>query len=213
MTGAKCAIARDEQGENTIYEAKLPLSAIPGLNPRALAQKDGVVRFGFIVHNAEGTPLDWGAANGNFPWWENTSTFLPEGRLTSALRSTLGFSLVGDVASPVAPSAPVIVPTNPPLRVAPTPRPIPNSNSGLGTLPPPSPIAPPILPAPPRPTPRPSIPPFTVPGLPPPSGPLSAPNTPAQTTTSTPLPPSAPTQVVPYVVPPSNFSPPRAGVY
>ncbi|BCM90388.1 hypothetical protein IAD21_02240 [Abditibacteriota bacterium] len=215
VPGAKCAIGRDEQGESTIYEAKLPLSAIPGLNPKALAQKDGVVRFGFLVHNAEGTPLDWGAANGNFSWWDNTSTFLPEGRLTSALRSTLGFSLQGDVASPVAPPA-VVTPPKPLPRVVPaplptpTPRPIPDA--GIGTLPPPSPVAPPVLPAPPRPTPRPSIPPFSVPSLPPPSGPLTAPTVPNQTTTSTPLPPMPPAQVVPYVVPPSDFSPPRAGV-
>ncbi|RYZ97010.1 MAG: hypothetical protein EOP11_22625, partial [Proteobacteria bacterium] len=26
-----------------------------------------------------GTPLDWGESNGNFSWWDNTSTFLPEG--------------------------------------------------------------------------------------------------------------------------------------
>ncbi len=215
VTGAKCAIGRDEQGESTIYEAKLPLSAIPGLNPKALAQKDGVVRFGFLVHNAEGTPLDWGAANGNFAWWDNTSTFLPEGRLTSALRSTLGFSLQGDVATPVTPPV-MVTPSKPPTRVAPAPTyipaPPPLPNLGSGTLPPPSTVTPPPLPAPPRPTSRPSIPPFTVPNLPPPSGPLNAPGTPTPSTTSSPLPPAIPSQVVPYVVPPSDFSPPRAGV-
>ena len=220
VNGAKCVIARDEQGESTIYEAKLPLSAIPGLNPKALAQKDGVVRFGFIVHNAEGTPLDWGASNGNFPWWENTSTFLPEGRLTSALRSTLGFSLVGDVGTPVVPALPItptpVLPQLPapvPAAPRPTPTPTPRPGGGLNTLPPPSTVVPPVLPAAPRPTPRPSIPPFTVPSLPPPSGPLTAPEAPAQTTNSTPLPPASPPRVAPYVVPPSDFSPPRAGVY
>lgn len=231
VNNGRCVIGRDEQGESTIYEAKIPLAAIPGLNPKALAQKDGIVRFGFLVHNAEGTPLDWGESNGNFPWWDNTSTFLPEGRLTSALRSTLGFSLQGEVATPAAappvftpaptpiptrpPAAPIFPPSTLPPLAVPTPTPRPRPNPGVGVLPPPSTVIPPILPAPPKPTPRPSIPPFIVPDLPPPSGPLPVPVTPPQATaatSSTPLPPARPAQILPYVVPPADFSPPRAGV-
>lgn len=186
VANAKCAIGRDEGNETTIYEARLPLSAIPGLNPKALAQKDGAVRFGFLVHNAEGAPLDWGAQNGNFPWWDNTSTFLPEGRLTSALRSTLGFSLEGEVAS-----APVVAPTRKPVA-PPTTQPTPRPNSG--TLPPPSGALPPLLP--PAPPPRPVVPPFIIPNLPPPSGPL-----PTQNTGLTPLPPSP---IEPFFLPPAS---------
>lgn len=204
VVGAKCAISRDEQGANTIYEAKLPLSAIPGLNPKALAQKDGVVRFGYMVHNAEGAPLDSGASQGNFPWWDNTSTFLPEGHLTSSLRSTLGFSLVGDVAQeappvPVKTPVPVRPRTTPPLLPAPTPRPRASSS-----LPRPSTSVTPPLPVAPTPTPRPSVTPYVVPNLPPPSGPLTTPNTATSSTTSAPLPPASPTRVLPFIVPPSD---------
>ena len=189
VAGAKCVIGRDEQGENTIYEARLPLSALPGLNPKALAQKDGVVRFGFLVHNAEGAPLDWGAQNGNFAWWNNTSTFLPEGRLTSSLRSTLGFSLSGELA---APSVPVPLPQfMPPVIVPPR---------STGTLPPPSSVTPP-LPVAPTPTPRPSVPPFIIPNLPPPSGPLP-PAPPMQNTGA--FSPSPPERIEPFVVPSAN---------
>jgi len=76
----------------TIYEARLPFSALPGINAQNLAARDGAVRFGWILHNDEGAPLDFGRAAGNFPWWENTATFLPEGTLSSALRLTLGFT-------------------------------------------------------------------------------------------------------------------------
>ncbi len=196
VAGAKCVIARDEQGEQTIYEARLPLGAVPGLNPKALAQKDGVIRFGFLVHNAEGAPLDWGAQNGNFAWWNNTSTFLPEGRLTSSLRSTLGFSLSGEVAGVGAPAQPVVVvPTPTPSSVPPVVVP---PRSGGGTLPPPST---PVLPAAPTPTPRPQIPPFVIPNLPPPSGPL-LPEPPVQNTSA--FPPSSPERIAPFVVPSAN---------
>ena len=187
VAGGQCAVGRDEQNANTIYEARIPLGAIPGLNPRALAQKDGVVRFGFLVHNAEGAPLDWGAQNGNFSWWNNTSTFLPEGRLTSSLRSTLGFSMSGEVAS----TQPAIVPTP---RVAPAVKPAPR-RSGSGTLPPPSSISPPPLPAAPTPAPRPSVSPFIIPNLPPPSGQLP-PAPPAQNTSALP-----PARIEPFFVP------------
>jgi len=166
VPAAKCVIARDEVGQSTVYEAKMPLSAIPGLNPRALAQKDGVVRFGFLIHDAEGAPLDWGAQNGNFAWWDNTSTFLPEGRLTSSLRSTLGFSLPLSQTLPVPPQTSPVAPTaSAKPRATPTPRLPPPS----GPLPSPS-MAPPDLPAPPTTTPfEPSLPPLAVPNLPPPS--------------------------------------------
>jgi len=197
-SNSKCVIARDEPNQSTIYEARLPLSSLHGLNPKALAQKDGAIRFGFLIHNAEGAPLDWGTQNGNFSWWDNTSTFLPEGRLTSSLRSTLGFTLAGELAQPVVPSSNQnppkvrVQPKRTPPKTRPVVRPAP--------LPPPS-I--PILPAPPTPTPvplEPSLPPLAVPDLPLPSNALdSNATTPAS-------------QIVPFVVPPADQRPPRENV-
>ncbi|WP_123580329.1 hypothetical protein [Abditibacterium utsteinense] len=156
VTGAACAITRDEKAGLTIYEARLPLSALPGIDPRELSARDGAVRFGWVLHNDEGTPLDSGRALGNFPWWDNTATFLPEGILTSSLRSTLGFTPNREteaVQSDALRSAPTLAP---PLK---TP---------LAPVPPvavPSVIAPaPFKPAtPPRPAPPQEIAPFIVP--------------------------------------------------
>ncbi len=199
VPASKCVISRDEASQLTTYEAKLPLSALPGLNPKALAQKDGVVRFGFLVHNAEGAPLDWGAQNGNFSWWDNTSTFLPEGRLTSALRSTLGFSLSGELAQPASPDAPkdTAPRPKPPLQPSKT-QPSTRASSGSPRLPPPSTSSRTLPPAPvPTPVPLEPLPPLAVPDLPPPS------NSNSNTT---------PASLVPFVVPPSNQTPPRQGV-
>lgn len=126
VPGAACVIRRDEKAGITTYEARLPLSALPEIQPLALAAKDSVVRFGWLLHNDEGAPLDWGRVAGNFRWWDNTSTFLPEGDLTSSLRSTLGFTQSGDVdlgLEPVAPRplAPTTAPA--PRRVSPPVRP------------------------------------------------------------------------------------------
>lgn len=197
VAASKCAISRDETGQLTIYEAKMPLSAMPGLNPKALAQKDGAVRFGFLIHNAEGAPLDWGAQNGNFSWWDNTSTFLPEGRLTSALRSTLGFSLSGELAQPAAPKADA--PRSTPRARGKKPPPPTRPATGSNRLPPPST---PALPPAPLTTPvplEPSLPPLGVPDLPPPS------NAPGLNSNGTPA-------SVPFVVPPFDQRPPRQGV-
>ena len=149
VPGSNCAISRDERGGVTTYEAAIPLSALPGVDPKQLAQRDDIVRFGWLLHNDEGEVLDWGRENGNFPWWDNTATFLPEGRLTSALRGTLGFTLQGDLdggvgtAPPppiieapaqtpvVAPLPPLVIPQNPPppptmtpTKSAPVPPPV-----------------------------------------------------------------------------------------
>jgi hypothetical protein len=110
INDSKCVITREEQSQITIYEAQIPWNALPEIKPNQLAQKDGSVRFGWLLHNDEGTPLDYGRSLGNFSWWENTSTFLPEGILTSALRGTLGFSLSGGASSAPANAAPVAPP-------------------------------------------------------------------------------------------------------
>ena len=180
VPGSTCAIARDERGGVTTYEAAIPLSALPGIDPKQLAQRDDIVRFGWLLHNDEGETLDWGRENGNFPWWENTATFLPEGRLTSALRGTLGFTLQGEVdgGTGTAPPPPIIAapPTQPPV-VAPLPPLTIPQISPPPTVPPskPAPVPPPVI-LPPPPTTRPlpgngrplppgpiEIPPFVIP--------------------------------------------------
>lgn len=179
VPGSNCAISRDERGGVTTYEAAIPLSALPGVDPKQLAQRDDIVRFGWLLHNDEGEVLDWGRENGNFPWWENTATFLPEGRLTSALRGTLGFTLQGDVDNGTgsAPPPPIIAapPAAPPV-VAPlpplTPQIVPPTTA---QTPRPAPVPPPVV-LPPPPTTRPlpgnlrplppgpiEIPPFVIP--------------------------------------------------
>ncbi len=179
VAGSNCVVTRDERGELTTYEASIPLSMLPGIDPQKLAQRDDIVRFGWLIHNDEGEVLDWGREGGNFAWWENTATFLPEGHLTSALRGTLGFTLQGAVdAGTGAPAPPPIIsaPTTPPI-VAPLPP--------LTPTPPPTvvqpsvpqaPVPPPAIPLPPPPTERPlpgnlrplppgpiEIPPFVIP--------------------------------------------------
>ena len=183
VSGSNCVVTRDERGELTTYEAAIPLSMLPGVNPQKLAQRDDIVRFGWLIHNDEGEVLDWGREGGNFAWWANTATFLPEGRLTSALRGTLGFTLQGAVDGGVgtAPPPPIInAPVTPPI-VAPLP-PL--------TIPPamtPAPIAQPPVPAP--------VPPSVVLPPPPTTRPLPG--------NLRPLPPG-PIEIPPFVIPPPS---------
>ena len=177
VPGSSCAIRRDERGELTTYEAAIPLSALPKIVPSDLAQRDDVVRFGWLLHNDEGQTLDWGREIGNFPWWENTATFLPEGRLTSALRGTLGFTLQGEVDAGAGALSP------PPIISVPN-----DSNA--------PPIAPPLPPLTP-PTPTPPVqatPPPTVPLPPPPVRPPGA---------TRPI-PHGPVEIPPFVIPPPS---------
>ena len=180
VAGSDCAISRDERGGVTYYEAAIPLAMLPGIDPTALAQRDDIVRFGWLLHNDEGEVLDWGQSVDNFSWWDNTATFLPEGRLTSALRGSLGFTLQGPVDGGIGstppppiinanPAAPVVAPlpplTIPPVAAPPTP----------AQPPVPGPVPPPVkLPPPPTTRPLPGngrplppgpieIPPFVIP--------------------------------------------------
>ncbi len=192
VAGAACAITRDEKAGLTIYEARLPFSALPGINPIDLAARDGAVRFGWILHNDEGAPLDFGREAGNFPWWDNTSTFSPEGTLTSALRLTLGFTQPDASVSPV-PKTPRPLP----LKAAPTP--VIASPSPAAPFPAPPPVVVPLVIVPSvvvPPAPPPVIapaPPKLPPNLPPPSGPL-LPATPQRVTP----------ELAPFIVPPAN---------
>ena len=182
VPGSSCAVTRDERGNVTTYEAAIPLSALPGIDPQKLAQRDDIVRFGWLLHNGEGETLDWGRENDNFPWWDNTATFLPEGRLTSALRDTLGFTLQGPVdnGTGIAPPPPIISgpPTNtqPPIVAPLPPLTIPQISPPPTVKPSTSPPVPPPVILPPPPTTRPlpgnlrplppgpiEIPPFVIP--------------------------------------------------
>ena len=182
VPGSNCAVARDERGELTTYEAAIPLAALPGIDPQKLAQRDDIVRFGWLIHNDEGEVLDWGREVGNFPWWENTATFLPEGRLTSALRATLGFTLQGAVDSGTGALAP------PPIISAPPPQP-----PFVAPLPPLT-VTPsqPTMTQPPVPA---SVPPPVK--LPPPPATRPLPGN------SRPLPPG-PIEIPPFVIPPPS---------
>ncbi len=175
VAGSSCVVTRDERGELTTYEAAIPLSMLPGIDPQKLAQRDDIVRFGWLVHNDEGEVLDWGREGGNFAWWENTATFLPEGRLTSALRGTLGFTLQGAVDAGTG------APTPPPIISAPTPPPI------VAPLPPLTPTPPPTMT-------QPSVPPPAI-TLPPPPTERPLPGN------LRPLPPG-PIEIPPFVIPP-----------
>lgn len=189
VAGSNCVVSRDERGELTTYEASIPLAMLPGIDPQKLAQRDDIVRFGWLIHNDEGEVLDWGREVGNFSWWENTATFLPEGRLTSALRGTLGFTLQGAVDSGVgAPAPPPIIDApRPPAFVAPLP-PL------TAATPPPTVAPPPTI----KPTPLPQAP------IPPPV--ISLPPPPAerpQPGNLRPLPPG-PIEIPPFVIPPQS---------
>lgn len=211
VPGASCVIRRDEASGTTYYEARMPLSTVPELQPLEKAAKDGLVRFGWLLHNDEGAPLDWGRAAGNFPWWDNTSSFLPQGELTSALRGTLGFTQVGDVEIAVEPrpAPPKVVAPLPVVPIVPsTPRPIvPNLRPVPGTTPRnsvPRPVAP-ARPAP-HPTPRqplkpqPELEPFVIPPAPiPPTSPNVAP--PQEESVPNQIPPAAPVAGMPKAAP------------
>jgi hypothetical protein len=187
VPGAACIISRDEKDGITTYEARLPFAAIPDVSPTSLAAKDSSVRFGWILHNDEGTPLDYARAAGTFPWWANTSTFLPDGRLTSPLRSTLGFTQSGELggteatvaapeaATPAAPN-PVVQPFVAPITPAPAP-----SQAALPATGGPAPV----LPRQKAPITRPG------PDMPEPSGPLGP----------RPISPTAPQEIPPFIVP------------
>ena len=175
VPGSTCAITRDERAGTTIYEAALPLAALPQIDPAQLAQRDDIVRFGWLLHNDEGEVLDWGRESGNFAWWENTATFLPEGRLSSALRATLGFTLQGAVDGGTGAAPPPII--------APTPN---NPNPPVAPLPP--------LSFPPVTAPNNSNPPVVLPP-PPATRPLPG--------SGRPLPPG-PIEIPPFVIPPPS---------
>jgi hypothetical protein len=183
VPGAACIIKRDEKAGVTNYEARLPFSAIPDVSPVNLAAKDAPVRFGWILHNDEGAPLDYARAAGLFPWWANTSTFLPDGRLTSPLRFTLGFTQNGEVEGlefvPPAPAPGGLRATPPaPITIAPVapapaptpvivPAPLAPAPPAPAPAPTPAPVAPPQpRPVPVRPVPPQEIPPFIIPTTP-----------------------------------------------
>lgn len=125
--GARCVMRRDERRKITTYEACIPLAALPDLRPETRATGTSPVRFGWVLHNDEGAPLEWSAAVSVFQWWRNTQSFQPPTRLFLAAQMPLGFVQIGATST----QTPLI--TVPSIMPAP-PAMIPPASSG-GLLP------------------------------------------------------------------------------
>ncbi len=167
VLGAQLEIRRNERDGETMYEAAIPLSEIPELNPStrvASAQSFGnPVRFSWIAHDNDGSKLQWARENNVFDWWNNTGSFLPTSDFSTAAQTFLGFSQIGAIgagtaqarSTPGVNSAPPL--SNPPVTPAPVPV-LPAPPQDEGNLPPYLPNvgnpAPPRTPAPPRSTPK-----------------------------------------------------------
>lgn len=131
VKGARLEIRRDERSGETFYEAAIPLSELPELDPisrAATRQEPGKpIRFSWIVHNNEGEELQWAKERNVFPWWNNTGSFLPAHQLSFAAQTLLGFVRKGEIAAgepphvPAAPPAPYtpILPPDPPAPTTP----------------------------------------------------------------------------------------------
>jgi len=167
VPAARCVVRRLPERNLSIYEASLPLSAMPDLEPLRRANSDAPIRFSWILHNNEGAPLDWSEAASVFPWWGNTSSFAPAQNLYLAAQTPLGFTVNGPVdAGPSISSTPSTAPIRrkPLRRPPPMRRPQPPGDE-VERLPPPPPytapmppsMLPPAAPPPGRPLP-PSIP-------------------------------------------------------
>jgi hypothetical protein len=186
VPGARLEIRRNERAGETVYEAAIPLSEIPELNPMgraATAQSFGnPVRFSWILHENDGEKLQWARQNNVFDWWNNTGSFLPSSEFSYAAQTFLGFSQIGAIGAgasqagstpavndaPPIPQPPVVpVPVLPPADEGNLPPYLPN----VDTPPPPRTPAPPRTtpaPTPKPPTPPPSLPrPVPVEPLPP----------------------------------------------
>ena len=94
---ARCIARRDERHSSTFYEAAIPLTALPNLNPGQRAASAESVRFGWVLRNDEGAPLEWSAAVSVFQWWRNPASFAPDSRLFLAAQMPLGFAREGVV--------------------------------------------------------------------------------------------------------------------
>jgi hypothetical protein len=109
---ARCVARRDEQRNVTFYEAAVPLEALPDLKPSQRAVQAEPVRFGWILHNDEGAPLEWSAATSVFQWWRNPASFAPDSRLFLAAQMPLGFGREGVVNARAPRMAPATTPAN-----------------------------------------------------------------------------------------------------
>lgn len=107
---ARCVVRRDEKQRLTFYEALVPLDALPDLKPAWRAAKAESVRFGWILRNDEGAPLEWSAATSVFQWWRNPASFAPDSRLFLAAQMPLGFGREGTINASAPRIAPSIVP-------------------------------------------------------------------------------------------------------
>ena len=167
VTESRVMINRDPTGRFTYYEALIPLSEMPSLRPEHRAKDDIPVRFSWILHQDDAPALEWGRTANIFPYWRNSTSFLPVGVPYLPAQTTLGFTLEGaiDPGPPVFATR-VAPPASPPRPASPVP-------------------AIPVRPAPVRPLPRtlappvrsiaPPVEPFSPNALPPASPPDSAP--------------------------------------
>jgi len=207
VPGSSCSVRRNETDKTTTYEACLPLTELPDLQPSLRAERGNKqlapVRFGWMLHDDQEPALQWSQTTGVFPWWSNTNSFLPAQAVHYAVQNSLGFTSNGSVDdgltpqprptasvfSPVAPRSPLVpVPTATPLPPAPivpewTPLDLPPLPATQPT-PTPRPTATPR----PRPTPTPRIEPPSLRPMPPSTLPPAAP--PAEGTIPPSLPPA-----------------------
>jgi hypothetical protein len=200
--GAHLEIRRNERGGETLYEAAIPLSEIPELNPAtrvASAQSFGnPVRFAWIVHENDGEKLQWARENHVFDWWNNTGSFLPSSDFSVAAQTFLGFAQIGAIGAGTPGTAATGVGSTPTVNIAPPP--IPNP-----------PIAPaPVLPPPPALPAEGSVPPYlpNVEAPPPPESTPTPPTAPPPPrTTPAPSQTPAPPPALPRPVPVEPISP------
>jgi hypothetical protein len=110
VSGANCRISFDRSKKEATYEAVIPLSALGDLNPQArvatTTAPDQPIRFSWIAHTFDGVDVQWSKAAGVFPWWENSSSFLPVKNGYLAAQTLLGFSQRGGAVNANTKSVP-----------------------------------------------------------------------------------------------------------
>jgi hypothetical protein len=192
VPGAHLEIRRNEREGESVYEAAVPLSEVPELNPATrvagIQTFGNPVRFSWIVHGNNGEKLQWARENNVFDWWNNTGSFLPPSEFSYAAQTFLGFSQIGDIGAgavqagstpaasitPTIPSPPLApVPVLPPPPAPPEEENLPPYLPNVDSPPPARTPAPPqstpkAPPALPRPVPVEPLPPDMLPPAPPP---------------------------------------------
>jgi hypothetical protein len=179
VASSLCALRRDETNKLTTWEAAIPLSSLPELQPVRRATSNEAVRFGWVLHNDQGAALEWNAVN-SFAWTRNSGSFLPGNRFSAPLQTSIGFtrgvmapvvdqtadvhfdgSIWNPSTSPTNPPVAQPTPVKPPAAPIPTPSPTPTPKPTPSPTPKPTPTSTPLPPV------TPPLPPQTLPPLPP----------------------------------------------